>query len=60
MPYKPRYAKGEILVVFRKSTNEQFAGEFGERIGCKLSKEEYKHGDNAFVYLTQKKEEKKQ
>lgn len=56
--YNPEYAKGQILVGFRKNEDIDFVRGFGKGLGYELSDEEYAHGDNVYVYLTKSGKEK--
>lgn len=52
MKYEPEYAKGEILVFFKKNkegVGEDFASTFGSYVGFDV-KEEWEGGDGVFVY----------
>lgn len=51
MAYKPEYAQGQILVVFKRDCSRAFAEDFGKFMEYKLSCEEYEH-DNAYIFET--------
>jgi hypothetical protein len=57
MTYKPKYAEGQILVIFEGECNKLHAEYFGERLGYELDDEEYKHGD-AYIFKTEAGKEK--
>lgn len=57
MEYRPEYAKGQILVVFKNNCSEDFACDFGRTIGYRLSDEDYKHID-AYIFKTELGKEK--
>lgn len=40
MKYKPKYARGQILVAFASTVDRNFAREFGKKLRYKLSDEE--------------------
>jgi len=52
MPYKPKYAKGQILVEFKRATSQEFARTFGKQIGFEFADEDYEHGLYAVAYKT--------
>ena|SRR5688572_20487987 len=46
--YKPRYATGQIIVDFHDGLGEDFAKDFGEKIGYKLSDDQPNEGPYVF------------
>jgi hypothetical protein len=59
MKYKPRYAKGQILVAF-KDVSEGFARDFGEKLGYTLGENsEYNKDMDFFTYDVPENKEKK-
>lgn len=59
MVYRPKYAKGEILVSFRAGCGHKiFAMMFGEALGYSLTDEKYVRGCDVFIYKTKRGKEK--
>ncbi|MDD3150988.1 MAG: hypothetical protein PHV68_09150 [Candidatus Gastranaerophilales bacterium] len=52
MEYKPKYARGQILVVFKNRCNDRFARDFGKTLGYQLMDEKYEHGE-AYLFKTE-------
>jgi hypothetical protein len=58
MKYTPDYAKGQVIVLFKPDFNRRFAEDFGKGLGFYLSDEEYKFGNNVFIYNVNEGKEK--
>jgi len=53
MEYEPCYAKGQVIVDFRgMCNNKNFAGQFCDALGLRLSSEDYESG-GGFIILTE-------
>jgi hypothetical protein len=59
MKYEPEYAKGQILVAFKKCPGRQVAQFFGEHLGYGLMEEEDDYyGAEVFIYRTPEGQER--
>lgn len=51
MVYTPKYAKGQIVVSFKRNVSCDFAIEFGKGLGYNLSREDSENGET-YVFFT--------